>query len=140
MATETAAKKATSPIVLIWFDTLRRSTRSANCYAGPFSPRPRRAFSFNPRGDLAFHVSWRQGPFGDGDVGSYGSLDSGNGESISKYSPGGLLLYTWSPTNDTVLAISPPPVPEPSRAALAGLLALGLARRLLGRRRQPITA
>jgi hypothetical protein len=92
------------------------------------------AFSFDPKGNLAFTVNWVGN---SSEVTHTGHIVSGV-EQLETSSSAGTFLYTekWVWTNDTKLVISPPPVPEPSPAAmsLAGLLALGLARLPLTRR------
>jgi hypothetical protein len=87
------------------------------------------AFSFGPPGNLAFTVKWSRPPGNEDGFGYYGGIESGVRESFITYDRGDSFYAEWAWTPATLLAISPPPVPEPPHTAmaLAGLLALGLA-------------
>ena len=87
-------------------------------------------FSFGPQGNLAFTVNWSRQTGNQAGLGYYGGIQSGVRESAVTYDIGDSFYSEEAWTPSTRFAISPPPVPEPPPAAmaLAGLLALGLAR------------
>ena len=107
-----------------------RCARDANVYSACSLD----AFSFGPKDDLAFKVRWSGGDNGY-NASWYGGIETGTWETVntSYTTPGNSAATTyaaaWLWSDQTRLAISAAPVPEPSQAslALAGLLALGLA-------------
>jgi hypothetical protein len=103
-------------------------------------------FSFGPNDKLAFTVRWNGGDNGY-NASWYGVIDTGIWETVntSYTTPGNSAATSyaaaWLWSDQTRLTISPAPVPEPSQAmlALAGLLALGLARLRSTRQDQGLT-
>jgi hypothetical protein len=110
-----------------------RCARDSNVY----SSCSLQAFSFRPKDDLAFTVSWSGGDgFGSG---WYGGIATGVWETVHTYNAatnsanGYSVGWLWS--DQTKLVVSPAPEPSQAALTLAGLLVLGLARLPLTRRR-----
>jgi hypothetical protein len=109
-----------------------RCARDSNVY----SACSLQAFSFGPKDNLAFTVTWSGGESGV-PSGWYGGIETGNLEAVHIYNSFDIYSVGWLWSDQTRLVISPAPVPEPSRAslALAGLLSLTLRRRIAAKHR-----
>jgi hypothetical protein len=127
-----SANELTSFIVHSFWNNDTDYTRCAG-NANVYSACSLDAFSFGPNNKLAFTVTWNGGDNGYGN-GWYGGIVSGSLEAVHIVNSFDIYSVGWLWSDQTTLAISPDPVPEPPQAAmalagLAGLLAMTVQRR-----------
>jgi len=127
-----SATELTSFIVHSFWNSNTEFTRCAQD-ANVYSACSLDAFSFRPKDDLAFRVTWNGGDNGYTD-GWYGGIVSGDLEAVHIVNSTDIYSVGWLWSDQTRLAVSPAPAPEPSHAAmtLAGLLALAMRLRRRG--------